>query len=122
MFLLCSKPVCKIIHNDQCAFSTLVWELEKVELQSKKQIRFTKKVSLVKLTHPTRKARTVIREPIQSNPQAILLPPSQNKKEKGNSTYMSEQTAEGQLTKQLSQNALSRVKRRELQINQYKLH
>lgn len=69
-----------------------------------------KNVSLIKLTHPIRKARTVIYEP------------RQNKKEKENSTYISEQIAEGQQTKQLSQIALSRVKRRELQIDQYKLH
>ena len=69
-----------------------------------KKLRLTKEILLVKLIHPTRKARTVMVEPRQ------IFFPSVNKKESNNNTIMPE-PQQNQLNSQSSCIAFSRVKK-----------
>ena len=78
--------------------------IQKGGMLNSKKLRLTKEILLVKLIHPTRKARTVMVEPRQ------IFFPSVNKKESNNNTIMPE-PQQNQLNSQSSCIAYSRVKK-----------
>ena len=78
--------------------------IQKGGMLNSKKLRLTKEILLVKLIHPTRKARTVMVEPRQ------IFFPSVNKKESNNNTIMPE-AQQNQLNSQSSCIAFSRVKK-----------
>ena len=78
--------------------------IQKGGMLNSKKLRLTKEILLVKLIHPTRKARTVMVEPRQ------IFFPSVNKKESNNNTIMPE-PQQNQLNSQSSCIAFSRVKK-----------
>ena len=78
--------------------------IQKGGMLNSKKLRLTKEILLVKLIHPTRKARTVMVEPRQ------IFFPSVNKKESKNNTIMPE-PQQNQLNSQSSCIAFSRVKK-----------